>query len=140
MRPRPTEHQSPTNAVLVPPCTVRVALIAGKGRGIVAARRIVCGELIEIAPVVVVPAAEVPCLDGTVLEHYVYDWGNGVAIALGNGSIYNHSYTPNAIYIRRYEAHALEYAALRDIECGEEILINYNGNPDDGTPLWFTVL
>lgn len=119
---------------------VAVVPIAGKGRGVVAVRRIVRGELIESAPVVVVPAGQMTQIDGTVLKHYVYDWADGVAVALGNGSIYNHSYAPNAIYTRRFDAHALEYTALRDIEAGEEILINYNGDPDDRTPLWFTVV
>lgn len=118
---------------------VRVVPIVGKGRGVVAARRIARGELIERALVVVMPPHEVTRLDGTVLEHYVYDWAGGLAVALGNGSIYNHSYTPNASYTRRLDLQALEYTALRDVEEGEEILINYNGDPNDRTPLWFTV-
>lgn len=33
---------------------------------------------------------------------------------------------------------ALEFWALRDIREGEEITINYNGNPEDQTSLvWF---
>jgi SET domain-containing protein len=32
----------------------------------------------------------------------------------------------------------MEYKALRDIKKGEEILVNYNGEPDDKTPIdWF---
>lgn len=128
-----------TLTALEPSC-VRIAVIVGKGRGVVATRAVRCGALIESAPVVVVACDQVAALSGTVLEHYVYDWADGVAIALGSGSIYNHSYTPNAIYTRRMLTSTLEYSALRDIAEGEEVLINYNGDPNDRTPLWFTVV
>lgn len=136
----PPASLSAAISVLETSLPVRVVPIAGKGRGVVAARRILGGELIESAPVVLVPACETAKLDGTVLDHYVYDWADGLAIALGNGSIYNHSYTPNAIYARRLDTRALEYTALRDIDEGEEVLINYNGDANDRTPLWFTVV
>ena len=129
-----------TAAFVLESSLVRVLPIAGKGRGVVAARQIGRGTLIESAPVVVVPADQMESLDGTILEHYVYDWADGVAVALGNGSIYNHSYTPNAMYIRQLSLGVLEYSALRTIEEGEEVLINYNGDPNDRTPLWFTVV
>ena len=128
----------PSPAIHVNPST-RVIDIPGKGRGVVAIRKIARGELIETAPVVVVPAVQVQ----GVLEHYVFDWpylSDKVAVALGCGSLYNHSYAPNAVYLKHLEERVLEYTALRDIEAGEEILINYNGAPDDMTPLWFTVV
>jgi SET domain-containing protein len=55
------------------------------------------------------------------------------------GSLYNHSYTPNAVYAKQYDQLIITYTALRDIAAGEEILINYNGRPDDLDPLWFAV-
>lgn len=120
---------------------IRVVDVVGKGRGVVAARRITAGESIETAPVVVVPVAHRADLERTVLDHYVYDWSEGaLAVALGNGSLYNHSYAPNAMYLKRFDDGALEYVALGDIEAGEEILVNYNGDPKDTTPLWFDVV
>ena len=55
---------------------------------------------------------------GSVLSHYCFAWGRGtVALALGYGSLYNHSYRPNA----RYDdvgPQTKEFTALRDIERG----------------------
>jgi hypothetical protein len=121
--------------------TIKITAVAGKGRGVIAARKIMKGELVERAPVVVVPVEQRACLERTVLDHYVYDWSDGrLAVALGAGSIFNHSYTPNATYAKRFDEHVLEYTALVDIEAGDEIVINYNGDPRDLTPLWFAVV
>jgi SET domain-containing protein len=65
----------------------------------------------------------------TRLAHYYFEWGDDcqqAAIALGYGSLYNHSYNPNARYVFRESEECLEFIALRDIEPGEEITINYN--------------
>lgn len=117
---------------------VDVVAIAGKGRGVVAARAFAAGDVIEVAPVVEVAAAD--AVDGTALEHYVYDWFGGVAVALGCGSLYNHSYAPNAHYKKCRESRVIEYRALVAIAAGTEILVNYNGDPNDLTPLWFHVV
>jgi uncharacterized protein len=121
-------------------CTA-VDEIDGKGRGVVATRRIARGELIERVPVVVVPAAQYAAVSATVLDGYVYDWGQGeeLAVALGHGSLYNHSFEPNVVYTKHLDVRLLEYRALRDVEAGEELLINYNGDVDDKTPMRFEV-
>ncbi|MCC7070785.1 MAG: SET domain-containing protein-lysine N-methyltransferase [Deltaproteobacteria bacterium] len=120
---------------------LRVVPIEGKGRGVVAALPFARGELLERAHVIVIPEGHAPLLDVTVLEHYVYDWPEGrVAVALGHGSLFNHSYRPNARYRRDLEAQQLVFEALTDIAPGEEITINYNGDPADRTPLWFAVV
>lgn len=33
----------------------------------------------------------------------------------------------------------VDFFALERIETGEEIFVNYNGDPDDQGPLWFDV-
>ncbi len=34
----------------------------------------------------------------------------------------------------------MEYRAVKEIRAGEEITVNYNGEPDDTTPIdWFDV-
>src|ERR1051325_5986311 len=112
-------HEKAPVAAALDRLTIRIVDVPGKGRGVVAARRIEKGELIERAPVVPVPAAQVASLDATALAHYVYDWKDGgVAVALGNGSIYNHSYAPNAKYVKRFDENAMEYVASDDIEAG----------------------
>ena len=112
-----------------------------KGNGIFALQNIRANELIERVPVLVIPSA----LDYQILQveigNYIFEWSNNdMAIALGFGSIYNHSYSPNAYYELIYEKNSIEFIALSDILPGEEIVINYNGKPDDKSKLWFKVL
>jgi len=107
----------------------------------VAATPFAAGALIERVAVIPVSAAQAAHLDHTVLEHYVFDWeAGGVAVALGCGSLYNHSYAPNAVYRKLFAERAIEYVALADIAAGDEIVINYNGDPLDRAPLWFAVV
>ena len=65
--------------------------------------------------------------------------GAMTSLAFGRFCFYNHSYRPNARYLKRVEGRIIEMVALRDIEAGEEILTNYNGDPEDETPVWFEV-
>jgi SET domain-containing protein len=71
---------------------------------------------------------------------YVFIWGKKtVAIALGYGSLYNHSYSPNARY---YDGpgRTKVFMALRTIRAGEEILVNYNGDPKSREKVEFDVI
>jgi SET domain-containing protein len=117
-----------------------VGNINGKGRGVFAQKPFTKGEIIERAPAIVIPKEQVEFIDKTVLFDYYYCWGESeIAIALGLGSLYNHSYQPNCFYVRKTEDKIIEYIAHRDISVGEEITINYNGEIDNYTPLWFNV-
>jgi SET domain-containing protein len=135
---------------------IEVKQIRGKGRGVFARRAIRQGETIERVPVLVLPATELGEAHGanhkngssngngngkpragTGLWEFTFEWGKGtVALALGYGSLYNHSYNPNA-RCDDYGARTKVFTALRDIAPGEEITINYNGEPDDRSPVWF---
>jgi SET domain-containing protein len=113
-----------------------------KGRGVFAVSRLVSGEIIETAPIILIPASEWPHIEPTVLALYIYNFGptadeEHAAIALGYGSLYNHSYTPNAKYTKNWDEQVICFVAVRDIEPGEEITINYNGSPENQTPIWF---
>ena len=119
---------------------IRVVDVEGKGRGVVAARDIVRGERIERVPVVVLSQQDGDTVDGTRLGSYVFNWSDGgVVIALGAGSLYNHSYAPNAEYQKRFDEVVIDFVALTDIAEGTEITVNYNGHPADQTPMWFDV-
>ena len=59
------------------------------------------------------------------------------AIVLGYGSLYNHSYAPNARYYTTFDTRTLDIVALKDIPIGEEITVNYNGEPEDQSAVWF---
>ena len=123
---------------------MEVRSTAAKGRGVFALAKFEGGELIEAAPVILIPGEQWHHLEPTVLALYIYKFGptdeqEHAAIALGNGSLYNHSYKPNADYIKDWDKQLIRFIALRDIEAGEEITINYNGAPEDQTPIWFEV-
>lgn len=109
-----------------------------KGRGVVALNSITKGEIFESAPVIVVPGEQCGVLRQTALSSYYYEWGDDGAIALGYGSVYNHSYRPSARFYLNPAELRIEFVALRNIQAGEEITINYNGEPDDLDPVWFT--
>lgn len=67
-------------------------------------------------------------------DGYVFGWGEGAtALALGYGSLYNHSYDPNATTVETDDE--LVITAVRDIAAGEEIFINYMGTATSG--VWF---
>jgi uncharacterized protein len=112
----------------------------GKGRGVFATKAIKKGTVIEQAPILLVPVQHlVGGLYSPVLARFFYLWNKkNVAISLGYGSLYNHSYRPNAEYC--YGTMTMTYTALRRIAKGEEITINYNGDPEDGSPLGFKVI
>ena len=113
-----------------------------KGRGVFAQKRFLKGEVIERAPVVVIPAEQIQLIDQTVLANYYYDWEDkAAAIALGLSSLFNHSYHPNTYYVKKFADRELELIAYRDIEVGEEITANYNGSAEDLSPIiWFDVV
>lgn len=111
-----------------------------KGRGVFATCDIPQGSWIERAPVLILKPEEWKQVASTMIYHYVFDWephGHGAALALGCGSLYNHDVNPNTYYLRREKERALDFFALRDIRKGEELLINYNGEPTSQDRVWF---
>ncbi|HEU5398734.1 MAG TPA: SET domain-containing protein [Gammaproteobacteria bacterium] len=111
-----------------------------RGRGVFALVPIPAGTLIETAAVIPVSSDEVGVLQDCVLAEYYFRWGKDGregAIALGYGSLYNHSFKPNARYVKHYERQTIDFVAIRDIAVGEEIRTNYNGESGDQTRLWF---
>jgi len=120
---------------------IEVKRVKGKGRGVFARRGIRQGEVIERVPVLVLPSHEVKeAGKWSGLAAYCFDWGKGtLALALGYGSLYNHSYQPNA----RYDDEGGQikvFTAIQDIAPGEEITVNYNGEPADDSPIGFKVV
>jgi uncharacterized protein len=119
---------------------VEVKWTRRKGRGVFARRDIRKGAVIERAPIILLPTRDVFNQEPeTKLSSYVFTWGRDtVALVLGYGSLYNHSYQPNAEY---YDSGRLTqvFKAIRDIRSGEEITVNYNGNSTDRTRVGFRV-
>jgi SET domain-containing protein len=120
------------------PAGLCVAEVPGRGRGVRAARRFAAGEVLERAPVIVVPRAELRPLRGTVLDDYWFWWDDEHnACALGWASLYNHGCPANARFALEHGARLIVFTAWRDIEAGAEVTINYHGEPEDPAPVWF---
>lgn len=93
-----------------------------KGRGVFAGKKINKGSLIEICEILVVNFHEI----GPFLERYVFEYSkNKIALALGNGSLYNHHESPNARCELDTKRKKLFFYSVRDIKKGEEITIDY---------------
>lgn len=113
----------------------------GKGRGVFTRRAIKKGKIIETAPVIVMTAEERKLLDQTLLHDYIFEWQPGgekmCCMALGWVPVYNHSYASNCEYFMDYSDNTIFVKAMRDIEAGEELTINYNGPWNDEKKVWF---
>lgn len=119
---------------------IYVASAKKMGRGVFTSDAIPQGTLIELAPVIVMSAAERVHLDKTLLHDYIFEWGQKLdqcAMSLGLVAMYNHSYKANCQYGMYYKQQAISIIAVRDIEPGEELFINYNGTWDEEKKVWF---
>lgn len=117
-----------------------ISEIENKGRAIITAQEIPEGSLIEVCPVIVIPKSQLPVIHKTVLHDYYFLWGeemDACAIALGFGSLYNHAVHPNANFILDMEHNTIDIVAIRDIKSGEEVTLNYHGEPGIEDALWF---
>ncbi len=112
------------------------------GRGVFARSNIKKSELIEICPVIGISESDTSNLIESILVTYFYYFGRKKersVVALGFGSIYNHSYSPNALYKEKYKDQVIEFWTLKEIKKGEEITVSYiQGSKKDTKPLWFT--
>ncbi|WP_420457744.1 SET domain-containing protein [Neolewinella sp.] len=108
------------------------------GRGVYTSEPIAEGSVVELAPVIELSAADRRQIHETGLHDYYFVWGEGAALALGFGSLYNHSPTPNLDYEMDYDFRQIRFSALRPVTAGEELLIDYLAG-DERETLWFTV-
>ena len=111
-----------------------------KGRGVFANAPIPSNTIIEISPVVVMSAEERKLLDQTLLHDYIFEWGpdsKQCCMALGYISVYNHSYQSNCEYEMDFASATIKIKTMRNIESGEELFINYNGDWNDKKNIWF---
>jgi len=112
----------------------------GKGRGVFASVPIPAQCCIERSPVIVIPEEQIVHIRRTELGNYYFRWGKDAAIALGLGSLFNHSYRPNAVFYPNLKEGVVEFYSLHPISQGEEITVNYNGDPADQSRLWFNTI
>lgn len=145
---------------VIPPAVYVRDTGTSKGRGVFAAKEFHANEVVEIAPVVIVPnfTTETTTTSGTTLRPapgievqvkvkfvrefklLLFNWNRLAnvpgtrALALGYGSLYN-SANPASM---RYDAHpsqlAMRFIADRDIQADEELTVNYDA--DGGGAEW----
>jgi SET domain-containing protein len=109
-----------------------IRLLPEKGRCVFARQDFARGSILEKAPIILLPKKDWQRIEKTCLHNYAFGLGpdhDQAAIALGLGSLFNHSYEPNAFYRKLLVKQNIEFVALRDIRSGEEITVNYSGHP-----------
>lgn len=115
--------------------------VEGRGRGVFCEKAIEAEELIESCPVIILEAEDFAVVTATFLGQYCFFWDKDsgiLCIGLGFASVYNHSYPSNADYIMDHDNGSLDIVAVRPIAPGEEITINYTGDPDNPSRQWFS--
>jgi SET domain-containing protein len=113
-----------------------------KGRGVFTKEKIKAETIIEESPVIVMSAEDRKLLDKTLLHDYIFEWGinkDKCCMALGYVPMYNHSYSSNCEYFMDFEEAAIQIKTVREIEAGEELTINYNGDWNNEKKIWFEV-
>lgn len=107
------------------------------GRGVFAEENIKKGEVIEVAPIIVLQFEDFVDTKWNLLFEYYFWLDDEVVLALGYGSLYNHSPQANAKYEINIKQRAIKFTAIKDIKKGEEIFFNYKGSSSPKAPLWF---
>ncbi|KZT27392.1 hypothetical protein NEOLEDRAFT_1088973 [Neolentinus lepideus HHB14362 ss-1] len=126
----PLRHKAPDHLNSTG-CSIRYS--EGKGRGVFASRKIDAQTVVEISPVLLFTKDEYDAHGRhTALDHYTFKWPNGrMALALGLGSLFNHSDHPNVTYTLDTHTDSIRYTTTRPIQPDEELCIFY------GHKLWF---
>ncbi len=130
-----------TNIIEKPP-GLYVDSSAIHGRGVFTQKAFDPGGIIERAPLVLISEADSQLLKDSVLYDYYFTVQNKktpLAFCLGFGSVYNHAFPSNASYSIDLSSALITIKAHRFISAGEEITINYNGHPEDASPVTFTI-
>ena len=119
---------------------IAVLKASDRGRGVFAKTPLKKNTIIEIAPVIVMSKADRSFLDKTLLHDYIFEWGasqDQCCMALGYVPMYNHSYQSNCEYEMDFKKKIITIKTVRKIKKGEELFINYNGDWNNETPVWF---
>lgn len=123
-----TSSSNPIYPSLTGHSDLYIAPAGEKGRGVFAARNFRKGELIERCCIIELDQKDHYRYAGNILEHYVFLWDKrkkSLALALGFGSLYNHSSEPNCSYSREINRKTLLFRARQDIFPHQEITIHY---------------
>lgn len=98
------------------------------GRYVVTTENIRKGQIVELSELIVISKADAKLIHKTILNAYVYAYKiNGIAVALGIGSLFNHSSEPNLAY--KLQNEKMKFTAKRNISAGEQLFIDYGYDP-----------
>ena len=113
------------------------------GRGLFATCDIKKDELVEVSPVIVSPHDEwkdlkratdslllLLLLGRRLYSHRIRPWFSSLIIHILLFPTFKNN----------EENSSIDFYALHDIKEGEELTINYHGDPDNKKPLWFEVI
>jgi SET domain-containing protein len=123
----------------IKPPHIYIDIVSEKiGWGVFAARSFFKDEVIEDAPVFLLEEkySDIP----KEFQNRIFRWGlmtgtsAGRAVALGYGSIYNHSDRPNVVYEADDQNKVLRFRAKRVIDPGEQLTIHYRQENDGSLP------
>jgi len=102
-----------------------------KGRGVYTQYSITRGDRVHECTMLVYPRGVRP---DRFMKRYVWEWRDGRrvtdAICLGMGSLFNHSPKPNVSSRRLFKSCRMIFTALRDIQDGEELLVDYGAGAE----------
>lgn len=133
----PTAPIYPTETPTLHTSPVKILSTPDKGRGIYASQDLKPGTLIDISPVLLLNDAEYygggkegegKGVEGSCLRGYVFTWRGkekGFALALGMGSLFNHSIVPNVSFELNRSAYTIQYKTFKSVKEGEELCIFY---------------
>ncbi|MBT8233320.1 MAG: SET domain-containing protein-lysine N-methyltransferase [Saprospiraceae bacterium] len=111
-----------------------------RGRGVFTSELISPESTIELCPVIILNEEDTKQIHQTHLHDYYFLWDiekGTSAIALGYGSLYNHSDNNNAEFELDIEHNLIRFIAIKPITAGEEITVDYKGLKEEGNRLWF---
>ena len=122
--------------------SIFVGKTKGRGKGMFTREALPSATIIEVAPVIVMKKEDRVFLDQTLLHDYIFEWDESkqqCCMALGYVPLYNHSYSSNCEYEMEFKKGIITITTVRNIDAGEELFINYNGDWNNEQPVWFEV-
>lgn len=92
--------------------------------GVFCKENILKNEILEESPYFLVPMKEIEQAKTCLQYSYPFD-ENSKIIGMGNCGLYNHSFSPNVDYQIDNVNEIMRHYAIRDINIGEELTLNY---------------
>ena len=97
-----------------------IKLSKGKGRGVFARKDIAKGTVFLVDPIVFIPKRE--------MSNYIFEHAKKTFVAMGIGSIINHSARPNCFWkadVKNKTNPTISFKTFKKVKAGEELLHDY---------------